>query len=378
MKKPILFLVLLCCFLTRCSEEKNLLLPAELIISSFAPTDTSFYKFDTLSLYKDNIGKWIIGAASRSVKSNINITDLIFQKAAEGHIKLYDPYLFYSYYENLNSPLSRIRNLNNDIPLTELNEGLLKNEEWKGNLGGGKDSTIVNGTFRAWENPVRIDEVKSLFFIEKWKMTINPLKFEKEILSWSPVRHYEKDNEYDTSSVLIRKLVFSVLQNPDLRLNRHMIYAGRFQYEYFLGVDEPDNFNFGNSYERTVISHTWSGFSKISLVNSIVELAVTGKVPVYDPKNLNSLSVSKISENLGEGRDSVLVNDTWKYFSKGIITDNILSVIFIENWYINPETLEIYKEGIGIAPVQYLPDENIPNKYWKHIPFVLFYNRQPS
>jgi hypothetical protein len=373
MQKTNLILVLFGSFLLGCSEAKNILLPAELIVSSFVPIDSSFYFSDSLSLYRDNIAKYINYPIAGSNKTGIRLQDFMIQKVSENHLKLYDPYLFYNFYENLNSPLYRIKNLS--IPHAEINAGLLKNDEWKRNLGGGLDSTMVDGKIRVWENPIRKDQIKSLFFIEKWKLTINPLNFRKEIIAWSPVRYYQKYYENDSTGIPVKRFVFSVLQKPDLEFNSKMVYAGKFQYEFFLGVDDPASFNFGNPYERTIESFAWSRFSKTSLVNSIIELAVTGRIPAYDPKNLNLLAVSKIRESLGEGRDSVLVNDKWQSFLKEIKTDNILSVIFIENWYIKPDDLQIYKEGLGIAPVQYSQDDIDPNKYSKSVPFIILYKK---
>jgi len=253
----------------------------------------------------------------------------------------------------LNSTLSVFDPLSDDSTgkKCQINEILSK-------MGQTKDTLIV--TDEATEEKVYIQpkdtfllkEIKSLYFEEEWSMdTSEPFVFEKNIISWCPVRYYTTENK------TFKSLIFKISKgNPAQILAKNIIYE----------VDLTDILQTGNLKNLNV--------SK--LVSLIYNKAISGKAKLYDPMNVDKeLSVTQVRQTLGERTDTVYVDDpeTGESVQKIVKTiinpKEIESLVFVEDWYYDSKTFAIKKVVKGIAPVRHY--YKMEDKM-KTIPFVIF------
>ncbi len=180
-------------------------------------------------------------------------------------------------------------------------------------------------------------EFSDFYFYEHWTLdTTESFLFNKEVVFWSPIKY----NKEEKSKILTGKVSCSDTSNLQL-LAKHVIY------EFLL----DDTLNVNRSLNKNL------------LVKLIIDKALNGQIPVYHPNNGKKLSKNELNERLDITDSSLYM----PYY-------NIYSLVFIENWYYNPNTFAIKKEIVGIAPVKqiYLDDE-----VTKSIIFVLFLKEKP-
>lgn len=213
--------------------------------------------------------------------------------------------------------------------------------------------------------PFNLSEIKAIYFEEEWSLdTAEPFLFEKNILNWSPVRSYMRDKAEGE----IKKLIFKVKAgNPTELLAKNVIY------EFYL----EDTLNPANtkSINNEVLAHL------------IVDKALSGKIKVYDPMDVNKLlSVNDIETKMGVRRDTVYVDDinTGKSDEKIINTEidysEIRSIVFIEDWYYDSKTFAIKKVITGICPVRYYqkPGSENESDMVKSVAFMMYLGKEKT
>lgn len=206
--------------------------------------------------------------------------------------------------------------------------------------------------------PLNYNEIKGLYFKEEWFFdTTEPIIFEKNVISWSPVRYYEQNNEK------LKKLVFKISGNEASEI---------------LAKNVICEFNL----DDTVSPEFVKNIDSKKLSELLINKALSRKVKVYNPMNIDEeLSKEKIKQNLGERIDTIMVENTetsemtQKVIVSIINPDEIKSLIFVEDWYYNPKTFAIKKVIKGIGPVRhyYKLDETV-----KKIAFIMFLGNEKT
>jgi hypothetical protein len=180
-----------------------------------------------------------------------------------------------------------------------------------------------------WTNGVtNYNELKEMFFYEKWSTSSNLKSFKKDVQVWCPIQVWRQpDNQ-----ICKRKSFYVKSSSKDKGI--------------IVGESVFTEFDFSNPspFPR------WYGFDANKYVNLIFDNVQANKLKVYDPvyivdKSMIQLNSSKLKETIGQSLES---DDLRK---------SICSFIFEENWYIDSKSLNLYKEVKSIGFVK---------KYWEN------------
>lgn len=180
-------------------------------------------------------------------------------------------------------------------------------------------------------------QYNDILFCETWALdTTQTFQFTKNVIYWAPIK---TDKELKQ-----RKLVGKVkcnINEANTLLAKHVIYE----------------FSFEDSLTPNFL------LNKNKLVRLLIDKALNNCLTSYNPFTANPLTKEELIKRLD-------INDSSLYMPY----HNISGVLFIENWYYNPQLFSIRKDVIGIAPIKLLfNDEELT----KSIPFVFFINENP-
>ncbi|NSW46015.1 MAG: hypothetical protein HPY79_09415, partial [Bacteroidales bacterium] len=180
-------------------------------------------------------------------------------------------------------------------------------------------------------------QFNDIYFYETWELdTLATIQFNKNVIFWAPIK---TDKELKQ-----RKLAGKVkchASDANTLLAKHVIYE----------------FPFEDS-----ITPNFS-LNKNKLVRLLIDKAIKKPSDAYHPFTAKPLTKDELYQRL-EISDSSLFSPY----------HNISSIVFIENWYYNPENFSIRKEVLGLAPVKIIFNGDEPSK---SIPFVFFFNETP-
>lgn len=240
------------------------------------------------------------------------------------------------------------------------------------------DSTENRETTQALK-PYDISELKGLFFTEEWELSETPFEFTKRVVAYSPIRKYlkvQRDNSEDYCYSLPFVVVDSLQNDLDIeKSNRRMLLTNRVKQEYLFNMPnsfwnrqtELEQYNKLTDGESTyvVASNDAPFLNKYGvehLLNLLLDKAINGNYPVYDFETQQRLSVDRVNANVGIGIDSVRRMNfdgttTILVMQHTLEPGEFKSVIFHEEWYVDPETLRMQKKVVGLTPVRYYYDE---------------------
>jgi hypothetical protein len=186
--------------------------------------------------------------------------------------------------------------------------------------------------------PLNLSEIKSMYFDEEWSIdTTEPFLFEKKILSWYPVRYFKREGS-DKEEM---KLIFKVKGG-----DAQEILAKNIKTEFQL---------------QDTIQPTWTeNLNSPKLVSLILSKVFSGKTKVWDPSNIEKeLTRQEIDMNFGVTTDTIYLDNPEtgkqevKIIKREINPEEISSIIFVEDWYYDSNTLAIKKVITGIGPVRH-------------------------
>ena len=187
-------------------------------------------------------------------------------------------------------------------------------------------------------------ELTKLLFTENWYFNSQTFSLTKTVKTWCPVKVYYK--EEDTAHEdLLKKMLFLVKQKSGSRPQNCSLIKENVTTEFSL-------------YNQQVPE--WlADLNPKRFLNIMLDNVLTNKVPAYDFfDQKKKLSIDEIKANLGETTKLYSVEnkqtesyDTLRINSKMDI-DEIKTLIFTEDWYIDWNTLAIYKTIKSIAPVR--------------------------
>jgi hypothetical protein len=339
-------------------RKDNLLLPDRLLVLDRVPFDSVFTE-ESSSLHLDNTSMPLFG-----YRRELDILRVIANKAVQGAVKVYS-----SDTVDFMDPLNP-KNIARPMGLAEIRQQLGERNETTYVLNEKGEETCV---VRKLE--MALEELVGFNFIEEWAFTISPLRFTKNVMAYMPIRRwldwrsdFEDDYHYTRPFVLLNP---QAPTKPEAALRR----AAQVKYELFFNADYGYNRISYTEIVRNYLNNQTLGDYVISLpsysflstlnqrilVKTLVENAIEGKSRVLDydsdkpifPSDIRSRAFRNETVTYynadGELRDTIVTKN---------ITDEIRSVVFIEDWFFDTETMRMQKKVTGIAPVRYYYDSS--------------------
>lgn len=232
---------------------------------------------------------------------------------------------------------------------------------------GGEINTVYTAEdeLLIYESPIDTSEIKAVQFIEEWQLDTSRLNFSKKVKGFIPIRkHYnpihEEDLFYQTSIIL---------QEAPKKLSNKKKLVAKVKYEVLLFDQDNETLQKLTQQDEYYIPGTeelfsreipynpfLSSYSRNMLIEFMRNASLKQKLGTYDfitNKKINN--AEEIKNGLGENLVTVPVTnlETGELFEMEIWeqTSSIKSVIFCEEWYLDPKTGYFSKVVAGIAPV---------------------------
>lgn len=217
-----------------------------------------------------------------------------------------------------------------------------------------------------------LNEFSSLIFEEEWQLDSAQFIMNKKVNSYSLVRKYIRNDSYrgeiPTKSI-VAKYDFSKSGFPTKTDTNFVLLAKDVAYEVPLVNEENPEF--------------LENISVKQIAKVLVEKALSGTIDCYSFSFRDSLilhSPEEVKKDLGKEttcyeEENEGIIDTI-CVDKDIDIGEICGVAFIEDWYVNKHTMEIYKDVKGIAPIRafyHTPDNDTQSELVKSIPFVMYF-----
>ncbi len=255
------------------------------------------------------------------------------------------------------------------------------------NLGGRSDTIMLNNekgelVKSVVNQPIDTVDIKALLFFDKWFFNEKEFQLTKTVLGFCPIRRYEREYD-DLRQWLYKKtawFVFPELRKGKLkRLQKRMEFLGHFEYEFsvenklLFGKDDENAL-----YLEELDAPNWNSFSRQRFRSLLIDRALSGKSKVVNYKTNEPLNQQQIKAQLGYEITKMVYVDPETAKEKtvmsetGIYKEDIKSVIFYEDWYIDIETMRIKKVVKAIAPVRFYLDDGVIPK--KEVAFIVYMN----
>jgi len=212
------------------------------------------------------------------------------------------------------------------------------------------------------------DELQKILFVENWAFDSKRFVMTKEVKQWCPVRVYNKRIDSNETEE-IKKMLFWYKQTKPQANNNLTLLKANLTYEFELSNQAVPTWTQDLNAQR---------FIDILLDNVLQHKTIA--YDFFDSKK--HLSDKEIMENLGETTKNYTVEnpktgnaDTLVVHQKMDI-DEIKDVIFVEDWYIDWNTMMIVKKVKSIAPVRVFPSytDAGEEETIKKIPFIVHLN----
>lgn len=350
-------------------KNSNALIFPNLVISDVVPLDADYFNGYgyASSFYSQAVIK-------TKLSKKLNLSALMVKKMTNHGFTVYEDFSPYK-----NAYLDRY----DELFIKADMEKILKD------LGGKSDTLVLidkNGKDKksVVNQPIDTSQLQALLFFDKWFFDKEKFQLTKTVLGYCPVRKYQApSDDFGEDKWFYRKtewFVFPELKKGKLkRLGKRMKFLGHFQYEFSIenktlfGKDDENAL-----YLEELDAPNWNSFARQIFRNLLINRALSGKSKVVDYYTNNALNLDEIKENLGYGVQKVVVIDPETGQEKeiemetNIYKEDIKSLIFFEDWYIDTKTMRIKKYVKAIAPVRFYPTEG--DEWKKKIAFTIFFD----
>ena len=190
--------------------------------------------------------------------------------------------------------------------------------------------------------PAKLEQVEGIFFKENWNFDADNFSFTKQINEYLPVSEYYKmlfDGTVD-SVKKSKRLVFKVINDNNSK-NFEKI-ASDVTTAFYFNAEEPNMIN---------------GLDVLRFSKYLLDYAYKNKKEVYDIDEGIKLSFDDVEYALGAGTDTIQMEITPGNFKETVLeyepdASEIIGVVFVENWYLDKQTLSFKKEVVGLAPIR--------------------------
>ena len=215
-------------------------------------------------------------------------------------------------------------------------------------------------------------QIKSIVFIEEWTFDTVKFNFSKEVKGFIPIRHTRQELEPDVQKLELTAL-FRLPEGFSRRekriINRRMVPVKEIAYEFVLtephllfikGVDESVIQELGHAAYK-YYNINWYRHASNAMVTGIIDKSFREDQSVYHVNGQTEYNFDSLPFIIDPYLDEMMENimDDYKISRmmpsmsemKYDLKKNVYSVIFFEDWFIDPETLYMEKRVNAIAPV---------------------------
>ena len=357
------------------TPKNNALMQKDLIIEERIPLDLLHYSVAT-----DNFQQKLLKSLHFECENfnNIDFLALLKQKLLDKTISNYYDFKPYSY----------------------MPSKMLSKDEITENMGGGIDEIYVEdietGEMKLVEIEIEINkaELNGIMSNDKWYFDEKNFKLTKEVKAYCPIRKYYTENDGDEDDVRYRKIGYFVFndfkdEKAKLESESRMKLFKKLKYEFYLENINYEKLKSTNDefyyihFEKNN-SPFWTSYAINKFRDIILDRVLTAQSEAYDFNTGKKLSIKQVLKNLGQTTKTIWIDDFTpdEIFEKKIKIffdkREIKSVIFIENWYIDQQTMRLKKEIVGVAPVRWIQhdDAEESRQLVKEIPFVVYFDKQ--
>ena len=213
--------------------------------------------------------------------------------------------------------------------------------------------------------PFRPGEISGIFFFESWWLDAKSYRFYKDVIAYQPIREYQsmsRDNPEATETM--KRLVFLVIpEMPPVIPKKERYKPGDFvllrsdnhytvklynrSYDQYLFREELQTGVDQGEYEEWQYHHFdfYRYFDPDKFLEEIIKGILDGKLTVCHPgpdkKLMEKAELIKLLYNVPEESDYV---PPATISPEQYPLDELNSIVFGEDWYLNPENLQIYKD----------------------------------
>jgi hypothetical protein len=216
------------------------------------------------------------------------------------------------------------------------------------------------------------DEMKYLVFEEDWLLDTSKFIMNKKVTAYTLIREYIRTtrlNPAELTKSMVARYDFS--KNKEKDFSKLTLLQKDVAYEVpLVNATNPEWL------ENIQVKH---------VINVLLAEALSGNEQAYSfmlRDTLTKLSVLEVKQRLGEETQIItnLDETTGETDSisveKKIEPSEIVGIAFIEDWYIDKKTMQIYKDVKGIGLVReytkYLDEQQ--SELARTIPFVMFFS----
>jgi hypothetical protein len=230
---------------------------------------------------------------------------------------------------------------------------------------------------------IKPEEIAAFEFVEEWELNSSNFIFTKKVVAFNPLRVLQDEYNYNQQ---VKRGTFYIIDTAFIsnkpEEKTKLTLVANIQYEFYIdkGLVEKLNFKYADkSNPFEYIASGWNGVSHNSIIDIFSAIANHNIRPAYDFTTKQKLTYEEVRKRLGMINDTIRVDYMMDGSERQAIVqrefepERIKSVIFIEDWYIDPETLHFEKQVKGIAPVLY-PLDTDKQKLPKRVPFVVYFN----
>ena len=217
------------------------------------------------------------------------------------------------------------------------------------------------------------NSISELLFTEEWKLDTVKNVFIKQVHSILPVSRRSYHGE--DLRFLVGDMILDYSEKELQELRENAIHIERIKYEYCLNLTEKlEHYHNVNFQLEDEFSPYMNSVIKKKLINYLVNRIQQKTFTAYDFYTVKPIKKDEAMKQIGS---LVPVEMSPGVFTHLINTgkidyESIHSLVFIEDWYINPEPFMIFKEVVGMGPIMWRDEFDERNE----IPFVIYFNKK--
>lgn len=190
------------------------------------------------------------------------------------------------------------------------------------------------------ENSFNKQELTRLFMLEEWSFNKEKFKMTKEVSRYAPIRVYLKDKG-SAQKELVKNLLFWVKKKEEPKSKKLLVKNYAYEFDLY-NMSNPD----------WLQDLSVNRFVDI-ILNSVLEEKVTAYEFDFFSKEEKKLNLTEVRERLGATIENYVTDDMDTVQVIGnIYPDEIRSVIFVEDWYLDESTMAIIKDVKRIIPIR--------------------------
>ncbi len=229
-------------------------------------------------------------------------------------------------------------------------------------LGAGTDTAMLldesgNITLIPTYNKPDINEISGIFFMENWLVNLEEQLFHKEILAYLPIRDYYVLNRDELNMEKQRRLIFMVSPGRSINEDGNKVNKSKYilvnddisyeiglynkPYSDYLYRNEQQSGIDQEEYEEWEYHHFdfYKFFNRKLFLDVLLAAILDGKLPAYKAD-----------------QDSLLLSPDQIEELESVKHDEINSIIFYEDWYLDQGSLAMEKVVNRLVLVRHIRD----------------------